>query len=184
MKKSIISPKLLAASAMLSALSIICGKFLAFNVGTVLRFSLENMPILFAGIAFGPIIGSLVGAVADLVGCMLVGYEINPLVTLGAISIGAVSGILFVLLKKTVMPYAASVTVSVAAAHIVGSVLVKTFGLAAYYDFPLYVLMLWRLINYVIIGALECIIILMLMKNKAINPLINSAKKGGRNYDI
>ena len=73
--------------AMLSAISIICGKYLAFGVGNVLRFSFENLPIIFASVALGPIPGMLVGIVADLVGCLMVGYTINPLVTLGAAAI-------------------------------------------------------------------------------------------------
>ncbi len=178
MKKELFSPKVLAVSAMLAALSIICGKYFAFNIGTVLRFSLENLPILFAGIVFGPVHGMLVGAVADLVGCLLVGYEINPLVTLGAVSIGGVSGLLHFILKKMKIPTGASITVSIIFAHVIGSVLIKTFGLAAYYDFPFYILMLWRAVNYLVIGILECLVILTLMKNRGIASLIISIKEG------
>ncbi len=180
MKKEHVSIKVLAAAAMLSALSIICGKYLAFNVGTFLRFSLENLPIMFASVALGPAVGALTGAVSDLVGCLLVGYEINPLVTLGAVTIGAVSGIVYRLLKKTKLPYAFSIISGVCAAHALGSVLIKTFGLSAYYDIPFYILMLWRLLNYAIIGAAECVLILTLMKNKAVGAAVGSAG-GGRN---
>jgi hypothetical protein len=38
------NPKILTASALMVALSIVCGKLLAFNVGTILRFSFENLP--------------------------------------------------------------------------------------------------------------------------------------------
>ena len=75
------------ACALLIALSIVCGKFLQFPVGEAMRFSFENLPILFAGMAFGPLAGVLVGTVADLIGCLAVGYAINPLVTLGAAAV-------------------------------------------------------------------------------------------------
>ena len=39
------------------AISIVCGKYLAFNVGDFIRFSFENLPIIFAGMAFGYIAG-------------------------------------------------------------------------------------------------------------------------------
>ena len=78
-------------SALLAAISIVCGKYLAFNMGDFLRFSFENLPIIFAGMAFGPLIGALVGVVADLVGCLLVGYAINPIITVGAAAIGLIS---------------------------------------------------------------------------------------------
>ena len=68
----------LVVCAFLVALSIVCGKFLAIPVGEILRFSFENLPILFAGLAFGPVAGALVGVCADLLGCVLRGYAINP----------------------------------------------------------------------------------------------------------
>ena len=58
--------------------------------------------------------------------------------------------------------------VSVIAAHLVGSVLVKTYGLAKYYDMPLLTLMLWRACNYLIVGAAEGILSFLLLKNNAI----------------
>ena len=82
------------AMALFIALSIIFGKFLAFNITSSLRISFENLPILFAGIIFGPISGGVVGLVADITGCIAVGYSINPLITLGAVSVGFVSGVL------------------------------------------------------------------------------------------
>ena len=178
MRKEIISVKTLVVAAMLSAISIICGKYLAFGIGNVLRFSFENLPILFAGIAFGPLAGALVGAVADLVGCLLVGYEINPLVTIGAVAVGAVSGGCHLLFKKVGTSSAFSITLSIIFAHLVGSVVIKTFGLAAFYSFPLYILMLWRLFNYILVGCLECILIFMLLRNRAVCSAIISIKGG------
>ena len=91
---------ILVASAFLAALSIVFGKYLAIPIGTVMRFSFENTPIILAGIIFGAPVGAMVGAVADLVGCVLVGYEINIAVTLGAVLIGFVSGLCHYILKK------------------------------------------------------------------------------------
>ena len=173
-KRTEIPLKITAALAMLSALSIILGKYLAIPGGEVLRFSFENLPIIFAGVAFGPLAGALVGAVADLIGCLLVGYTINPLVTTGAICIGAISGVTYALLKRTSLPYALKIALSVALAHLIGSVLIKTVGLSQWYDMPLLILMLWRLLNYVIVGALEGILLFILLKNKLISGEILS----------
>lgn len=169
--------KLLVALAMLTAISIVCGKYLAIKGGDILRFSFENLPIIFAGIAFGPISGALVGVVADLIGCLLVGYAINPLVTVGAAAIGLVSGASEFILKKAVrLPNAVRVAISTLAAHAVGSVIIKTFGLAKFYSLPFGVLMLWRLLNYVIVGALECALLIILFRNKELIKVINSMK--------
>lgn len=161
------------ACALLVALSIVCGKFLQFPVGEMLRFSLENLPILLAGMAFGPVAGALVGVAADLLGCLAVGYVINPIITLGAAVIGTVGGIVYrAAAKQSLVP---RVILAAAAAHLIGSVVVKTVGLAPFYAMPLFVLMLWRLLNYVIVGAAEVLLLCALMKNKAFSALLNVA---------
>ena len=177
-QKNKMSLKILAASSLLVAISIICGKYLAISGGEVLRFSFENLPVLMAGILFGPVAGVAVGVVADLVGCVLVGYPINPLVTLGAASIGFLAGISWRTLKSS--PFSLRIAVTVFVAHMVGSVGIKTFGLAAYYAFPLWQLMLWRLLNYAIVGVVEGILLFILLKNKLLTKqfsVIYSAQK-------
>ncbi len=158
--------RLLAVSAFLAALSIVCGKYLALPVGNVLRFSFENLPILLSGMMFGPITGVLVGVVADLIGCVLVAYPINPLVTVGAACIGLFGGLLFRLTKKLPLMWQTCLTVILT--HLVASVIIKTYGLAQYYDMPFYVLMLWRLLNYVIVGVAEWLLLYTVLKNQAL----------------
>lgn len=172
--------KALAMMAILAALSIILGKYLAIGVGDVLRFSFENLPIIFAGIMFGPMGGILVGVVADLIGCVLVGYAINPIITLGAAAIGGISGLFWIFKKKMHgISSAVKIPICVILSHIVGSVIIKTFGLSAFYDMPFLILMLWRLLNYAIIGALESVILYFLTKNKAISKeMANFSLKG------
>ena len=184
MKKSVLFPlKLICVLAMLSAVSIILGKYLAIRGGDILRFSFENLPILFAGLAFGPLAGGLVGVVADLIGCVMVGYTINPIVTLGAMAIGIFSGASGILLRRAKLSSSLTAIISVALSHLIGSVLIKTFGLATFYDMPLFVLMLWRLLNYIIVGALEGIILVALFKNKELSHLISEIKPKAKRKD-
>ncbi|MBQ9773763.1 MAG: folate family ECF transporter S component [Clostridia bacterium] len=168
----------LAVCALLSALSIVCGKYLAINLGPVMRFSFENLPILLAGISMGPVSGALVGLVADLLGCVLVGYTVNPLVTLGAVSIGLIGGLSYRLTGK--LPFAVRVCASVVLAHLTGSVLIKTWGLAAFYDMPFYLLMAWRALNYLIVGSAEFGLLYFILKNRAIKRLLDAMDGGTR----
>ena len=155
-----------ALASFLAALSIVCGKYLAIPVGTVMRFSFENLPILLCGMALGPAMGALTGIVADLVGCLLVGYAINPMVTLGALAIGLLGGLLYRLFPN--LPRFVRILLCVMLSHLVGSVLIKTWGLAVFYDMPFYVLLLWRLLNYVIVGSAETLVLYYLLKNKTL----------------
>ena len=164
--------RLLAVSAFLAALSIVCGKYLALPVGNVLRFSFENLPILLAGMMFGPITGMLVGVVADVIGCIMVAYPINPLVTLGAACVGALSGLLFRLFQK--LPLLWQTCATVIATHFVASVMIKTFGLATYYDMPFHILLLWRLLNYAIVGVAEWLLLYTVLKNQSLRRRFES----------
>lgn len=168
MKNQLKNLKFVAALAMLAAISIVCGKYLGINVGEFMRFSLESMPIIFAGIAFGPVAGAAVGIIADLVGCVMVGWMPIPWVTVGAAVIGVVSGGINILLKKSTLPSWLKTAIVVFSAHLMGSVLIKTIGLADFYHMPYIVLMLWRMLNYLIVGIIDGTIIYILMKNKGI----------------
>lgn len=170
--------RLAVFSSFLAAMSIVFGKYLAINLGEVIRISFENTPIIFAGLAFGPITGVGVGVVADLVGCLLVGYAINPVVTLGAAVIGLLAGIFRIFVQKSggVSRYF-MIFCAIFFSHLVGSVLVKTIGLAAFYSMPYHALLLWRALNYLIVGVLEALILIPLLSNKRIKEEIR--KLGG-----
>ncbi len=160
------SPAIMVTAALLVALSIICGKYLAIRGGDILRFSFENLPLLLAGMAFGPVVGALAAVAADLIGCLLVGYTINPIITLGGALIGFVGGVCYRCTPK--LSVGVRVTIATTLAHLVGSVIVKTLGLAAFYDMPLLELAAWRLLNYFIIATVEGILLCCILKNKAI----------------
>ena len=177
--RAIFSVRNLTTMALMIALSIVLGKFLAINPTPMIRISLENLPIILSAVMLGPIGGGTVALVADLLGSILRGYEINPIVTIGAVTIGALFGAIFKytpikgLIKRLIL--------SVAAAHFFGSVVIKTSGLAVFY-FTSYnmgfgTLFLIRLGTYVVTGAVEILIITILLKNKTTKGLLIGAKK-------
>ena len=173
--------RVLCFAAMLAAMSLIIGKFLQIPnpFQNIIRISFENLPILLAGITMGPFVGALTGVVADLLGCVLYGYAINPLITLGAAAVGLLSGVMAGYVIRR--PLAARVICSATAAHLVGSVLIKSLGLAAWYlgsyDMGLWELMLWRLLTYAVICAAECVILYLLLRHRAVSTLLERMRK-------
>ena len=168
-------------SAFFAAMSIVLGKYLAINLGDTLRFSFENLPVILAGVAFGPVYGALVGIVADLIGCLLVGYAINPVITLGAATIGMISGLYRYFPERAGgVSRFLYIALAVFSSHAVGSVIIKTVGLAKFYDMPLGILMLWRLLNYLIIAILETVIISFILSSKSITQELNKIDPKGR----
>lgn len=159
-------------SAMLCAMSVVigifCKSFLNFG-GGLFRITFENLPILLSGIMFGPLVGGVVGAATDVVSYFLSGqvYPINLIVTLGAVSVGVVSGFFskYVIKRKGY----ARLAVSSAMAHVIGSMIIKPIGLFTFYGWAV----LWRIPLYFVIAPLEILILCMMYRNHKIRRLID-----------
>jgi ECF transporter S component (folate family) len=166
----------LCFAATLTAMSFILGKFLQIPnpFQDFIRISFENLPIFISAFTPGPIAAALVGVAADLIGCVLYGYSINPLITLGAGVLGFVAGFIctYIIRKKLIL----GVPIAVFAGHILGSVLIKSAGLAAWYlskySLGYWEFVAWRLLNYTLIGLCECVILYLLLKNRAFDKQI------------
>ena len=162
-----ISPSLLVRLALLAALSAVL-KLAQFPVGNnFLRISFENLPLLLAGYLFGAAAGGAVGVCGDLVGCLLYGYAPNPLIALGAGLVGGMAG----LFGKRGVPAKPRLWLSVVAAHVVGSLIVKSFGIWLYFATPLPELAL-RIPTYILTGSAEYAILTLILKNKALSALL------------
>ncbi len=116
----------ITVGGILASFSIVFGKLLAFNIGEMFRISFENLPIILAGIILGPLFGGVVGLVADVTGCLVVGYAINPLITAGSAVIGGISGLVFSLLDASKVKHILKVTMCTVFAHLFGSVIINT----------------------------------------------------------
>ncbi len=170
-EKGLRNVRILTTAAMLGALSIIigifCKNFLSFGQG-FFRITFENFPIILSGIMFGPTVGAAVGIVSDMVSYFLStqSFAISPIVTLGAGLVGAVSGVIshYVFRNKGNL----RIIVSVVLSHLIGSVIVKTFGIYIYYDISYEIFALYRLGTYTIISTIEATLLCIMTKHKAL----------------
>lgn len=165
-KNGLRNVKVLTTAAMLGALSVVigifCKNFLNFGNG-LFRITFENFPIILSGLMFGPAVGAAVGIVSDMVSYFLStqSFAISPIVTLGAALVGCVSGLVsHYIIKK---PGIARIAASAFSAHLVGSVIVKSFGLFVYYGW----LVLWRIPTYAAIATLEILLLCLLYRHQA-----------------
>ncbi|MBQ8927816.1 MAG: folate family ECF transporter S component [Oscillospiraceae bacterium] len=165
--------RVLIIASLLIAMSIVFGKLLAFNIGP-LRISFENLPLLMAGMFFGPLVGLVVGAAADLIGCMIVGYSINPIITLGAAAIGLVSGLVFRLPVHKNRDV--RLVIAVFSAHILGSMVIKSVGLMVGYGYTIESVAL-RIPLYIGISIIESAVLFCLLRNKAFSSEIERVRR-------
>lgn len=160
--------KRLAFAALLTALSVVIGFVCKtyFTFGAI-RITLENMPVLLAGILLGPVYGGVVGIAADLVTAPVTG-SVNPIITLGAASVGIISGVVwkYIVKNKTFL----SVLLAVMPSHVIGSMLIKSFGLWYFYSYALQLCLL-RVPLYIGIALAETYLIYIILKNNQLSAM-------------
>ena len=162
--------KRLVLGAMLAAMSVVigmfCKSFLNFG-GGLWRITFENLPIILAGVFLGPITGGLVGVVSDLTSYLLSPqiYPPNLIVTFGAFAVGVTAGLMakFAIRERGTK----QIALSAAAAHVIGSMIIKPIGLFQFYQWAVLV----RIPLYLVIAPLEILLLCLLWKQKSFRKL-------------
>ena len=168
MKNSKTSVRTLVMLALLTAMSIVFARVFTISTGFV-RFNLGALPTHLAAVWFGPAGGFAVGALADMIGGTLSGYSINPLITLGAGSVGLVSGLLFRRLSQ--LRLGLRLQLSITAGHVVGSVIINSIALHLFYGYAWPVLAA-RIPNALILSAVNTVLVRLLLQNKSLREIV------------
>ena len=160
--------------AMLAAISVVSARFISFAPIPEIRFSLDKFPLFLAGLFFGPLAGSLVGFVADFVGCLLSPYGFNPIFSPPAILYGLFGGLFSMMLRnKLSLP---RLGLAYLCPVVIGSLLYQSAALAWVYSASTF----WeafyghlgsRGVQFAIVLVLEVAIILLLLKSRIFERL-------------
>ena len=158
---------------MLMALSVVigilCKNFLTW--GVYYRVTFENFPVILAGFCFGPLYGAAAAVGADVISCLCsTNPMVNPVITCGAAAVGFLSGLVPYLFRKTgssAKP-GAVLAVTVASAHLIGQVLIKSIGKMWMFGMPWYGIFVGLGISAAV-GCAEFFFIRSLLKNPEIS---------------
>ena len=162
-------------TALSVAIGFICKTYLTFGA---IRITFENIPIILSGILYGPFAGAIIAVVSDTLSCLTSpNPALNPIISVGAMSIGVISGIVsrHLFNKKLLL----KITFAVFLSHFIGSVIIKSIGLFLFWRYELPVLAL-RIPVYLLIASCESAIIYLIMKNKGLVSLFYSRTKNTR----
>ena len=138
--------------AFLVSLGITLERVLGITAGPF-RISLGNLPIVLAGILFGPLDGALVGMVSDLLGCFIAGWTVNPVITFGAAVVGFTAGVVFRVFSPKCNERLGFVF-AIFSAHILGNIVIKSIGLHILLGYP-WALLVYRVPLYLLIAVVE-----------------------------
>ena len=175
----------LMVCALLTALSVILARLLTIIPSEISRFSLEAVPILLAGLLFGPVPGAAVGFAADFIGCLFSPFGYNPIFCLPPILYGLWAGLLrgYVWTKPTVW----RVALAVFPAALCGSVLWQSAALALVYGGEAKLaFFLTRLasrsIQFAVTGVIDTAAVWLLLRRNALSPVLHRLKIKERDH--
>ncbi|NLK71517.1 MAG: folate family ECF transporter S component [Clostridiales bacterium] len=169
----------LISLALLSAISIILTRFLSFYVlDNTVRLGFGHIPILLAGILFGPLSGALAGAVSDLLGILIMpSYGFFPGFTVASILTGMIPGLLVKIFEKRRLMGFGGVLGIVYITEFFSSILITTLAVSMYYGAPLEIIIIPRSITTLIMSMVYSIIIAVLYKQLVRQEFINRMRK-------
>lgn len=147
---------------MLAALQLVLSRFLAINVGGFARVSLGPVATIMAGIWLGPAAGGLTGFIADILGCLIQGYSVNPLITLAAIMWGVIPGFLCPSMALKKKRKILGLCLSILTAAIVSSLGLTTAGLVLILGYNFYAIMPARLVQFACCLPVYCLLVCLL----------------------
>lgn len=175
----------LTVCALLTALSVILARLLTIIPSEISRFSLEAVPILLAGLLFGPVPGAAVGFAADFIGCLFSPFGYNPIFCLPPILYGLWAGLLrgYLWTKPTVW----RVALAVFPAALCGSVLWQSAALALVYGGEAKLaFFLTRLasrsIQFAVTGVIDTAAVWLLLRRNALSPVLHRLKIKERDH--
>jgi ECF transporter S component (folate family) len=129
--------------ALLIALGVLFKGYLTFMIGTALRIGLFELPIVLAGVLYGPMAGGLVGVGVDLLGYLInPGGVFFPGFTLSAALSGALPAL--ILGKSRLRASPGAVFAAIGITQILNSLLLNALWLSILYGPGIWALLPWR----------------------------------------
>ena len=155
MKKLRFTPKMLSVMGVLVALEVVIAQFITFRPTQSIKLSLDFIPIVIAGILYGPAPALVISILADILGAFL--FPVGPYFP-GFTVTAALTGLLYgaLLHEKQTMP---RVALSVGVQQWVLSLGLNTFWLHVLYGMPYLATLLGRLVQVAIMTVVQIIFI-------------------------
>lgn len=162
-RKTLWNTKTLVFMALLVAMHLVLTRVLVIELGAY-RISVGSVCTILAGLWMGPLAGGVCGLAADLLGCLMKGYAVNPLITIAAILWGAVPPLFRSFYAGTASKgkKAVVISISVIITSVFSSLIFTTAGLVLFMGYNFYAIMPGRLVQFCIMTPIYCVLTCML----------------------
>ena len=163
-KKKLLTTKMIVTLGLLVAMSVILERLLGFMPTENIRIAFGNLPIVIAGLLFGPIAGGLVGLLSDFLGTTLFSpFPWFAPMALTPILMGVVPPLLGMLMKKRTN--LGTFIAMILPAEIIGPMIWSSFSLQLLNGAPFLPNMIFRAPFKVAIAVVDILMIFLLYKS-------------------
>lgn len=154
--------KTLVFMALLVAMHLVLTRVFVIDLGAY-RITIGSVCTILAGLWMGPAAGAVCGLASDIIGCFIKGFAINPLITVAAILWGVVPALMkSMYANKEKKGKTIGICISVVITGILSSLVFTTAGLVWILGFNFYAIMPGRVIQFVIMMPIYCVLTCLL----------------------
>lgn len=165
---------------LLVAMHIVLVRLVVIDLGSY-RITIGSVCTILAGLWFGPVAGGVSGLISDVLGCILKGYAINPLITVAAILWGVIPALMRPLMTGSKVKKTGMLWLSVVVTSILATLVFTTAGLVLLLGYNFYAIMPGRIVQWAIMTPIYCVLTSVLYYSPLTNMVLNATtRKEGR----
>ena len=162
----------LVFQGLLIALHIVLARLVVIDLGSY-RITIGSVCTVLTGLWFGPVAGGMNGLLSDLIGCVLKGYAVNPLITVAAILWGVIPALMRPLITGGKVRKTAMLSISVVVSSILGTLVFTTAGLVLIIGYNFYAIMPGRIVQCAIMTPIYCVLTAVLYFSPLTSMVLN-----------
>lgn len=179
-KKMTWDTRILVFLGLLVAMHIVLVRLVVIDLGSY-RITIGSVCTILAGLWFGPVAGGVSGLISDVLGCILKGYAINPLITVAAILWGVIPALMRPLMTGSKVKKTGMLWLSVVVTSILATLVFTTAGLVLLLGYNFYAIMPGRIVQWAIMTPIYCVLTSVLYYSPLTNMVLNATtRKEGR----
>ena len=179
-KKMTWDTRTLVFLGLLVAMHIVLVRLVVIDLGSY-RITIGSVCTILAGLWFGPVAGGVSGLISDVLGCILKGYAINPLITVAAILRGVIPALMRPLMTGSKVKKTGMLWLSVVVTSILATLVFTTAGLVLLLGYNFYAIMPGRIVQWAIMTPIYCVLTSVLYYSPLTNMVLNATtRKEGR----
>ena len=179
-KKMAWDTRTLVFLGLLVAMHIVLVRLVVIDLGSY-RITIGSVCTILAGLWFGPVAGGVSGLLSDILGCILKGYAINPLITVAAVLWGVIPALMRPLMTGSTVKKTGMLWLSVVVTSILATLVFTTAGLVLLLGYNFYAIMPGRIVQWAIMTPIYCVLTSVLYYSPLTNMVLNATtRKEGR----